>query len=69
LLLMAFWPSVQRPPATAPPPKPLPLAAPPAKPLLMEPEDVRGCGTGPAPPFKVLRNAYVEGAMRTNVVS
>ena len=60
------------PPATAPWEKPLPLfdrPAPAAAPELMLPLDTRACGTGPWPPLRVLRSAYVLGAMRTNVVS
>jgi|TARA_B110000093_G_scaffold168502_1_gene195703 hypothetical protein len=43
LLLIAFCPSVLRPPATAPPLNPLPLAAPcRPNPLLIDPLLVRG---------------------------
>ena len=69
LLLMAFCPRLYLAPATAPALSPLPLFDRPTWPLLMDPLDVRGCGTGPAAPFSVERSAYVEGAMRTNVVS
>ena len=69
LLLMAFCPRLDLAPATAPALSPLPLFDRPTWPLLMDPLDVRGCGTGPAARFSVERRAYVEGAMRTNVVS
>mmetsp|Transcript_168 Transcript_168/g.636 ORF Transcript_168/g.636 Transcript_168/m.636 type:complete len:250 (-) Transcript_168:728-1477(-) len=51
---LAFWPEALRP-ATAPPLRPLPLRV--GAPLLMLPEDVLACGTGPAAPFSVLRSA------------
>jgi hypothetical protein len=37
----------------------------------MLPDDVRCCGTGPWTPLRSTheRSAYVDGAMRTNVVS
>ena len=56
-------------PATAPALSPLPLFDRPTWPLLMDPLDVARLRHGTRRPFSVERSAYVEGAMRTNVVS